>query len=67
MTDRRLARLAGAFYLLIILAGVTSEVVLRAPFHVGSPEAVAAALSEGLGRLRLSLLSISRWSGRISP
>ena len=56
MTDRRLARLAGAFYLLIILAGVTSEVVLRAPFHVGSQETVAAALSEGLGRLRLSLL-----------
>ncbi|MGP6086533.1 DUF4386 domain-containing protein [Antarctobacter jejuensis] len=52
-----LTRSAGALYLVIILCGLTAELALRGPLLQGSPEQVAAALSLGLPRLRLSLLA----------
>lgn len=45
-------RFAGLLYLIIILCGVTSEVVFRAPFR-----ADAALVNEGTGPLRLSMLA----------
>lgn len=53
---RRLARLAGLLYLVIILCGVWSEGVVRAGLIAqGNPDATLAALEDGLWLLRLSL------------
>ena len=55
--DPRLVRLAGALYLVIILCGLTAELVLRGPLLAGSPEEVVRALGAGISQLRLSLLA----------
>ncbi|QFT80596.1 hypothetical protein FIU89_08230 [Roseovarius sp. THAF27] len=55
--DLRLVRLAGALYLVIILCGLTAELVLRGPLLAGSPEEVARALDAGIAQLRLSFLA----------
>ncbi len=55
---RSLARLAGALYLVIILAGVGGEVFLRAPLVVpGDAAATAAHLQDALPLFRLSILA----------
>lgn len=56
-TDPRLVRLAGALYLIIILCGLTAELVLRGPLLHGTTEAIAAALEANIAQLRLSLLA----------
>lgn len=55
--DPRLVRLAGALYLVIILCGLTAELMLRGPLLAGSPEEVVRALGAGISQLRLSLLA----------
>ncbi|QFT93326.1 hypothetical protein FIU86_10780 [Roseovarius sp. THAF9] len=55
--DPRLVRLAGALYLVIILCGLTAELVLRGPLLAGSPEEIARALDAGIAQLRLSFLA----------
>lgn len=50
------ARMAGALYLVIIIAGVGSEVLLRAPLSVaGDPEATAQGILAALPQFRLSI------------
>jgi hypothetical protein len=56
-TDPRLARRSGALYLVIILCGLTAELVLRGPLLQGTPDEVAEALAGNIGLLRLSLLA----------
>lgn len=52
------ARLAGLFYLIIILCGVGSEVALRGPLiDLGSAERTMQAISEETMRFRLSILA----------
>lgn len=52
------ARLAGVFYLIIILCGVGSEVALRGPLiDLGSAEATARAIGAETMRFRLSILT----------
>ena len=52
------ARLAGVCYLVIILCGVGSEVVLRGPLiDFGSAERTAQAISAELMRFRLSIMA----------
>jgi hypothetical protein len=54
----RQAQAAGLLYALIIVLGLTSEIVLRGPlFHEGDPAATAAAILGAEGRLRLSVLA----------
>jgi hypothetical protein len=49
-------RAAGALYLVIIVFGISSEVLLRGPIlSLGSAEAVAAAIAATPGPLRLSI------------
>ncbi|WP_428512188.1 DUF4386 domain-containing protein [Roseovarius sp.] len=55
--DPRLARVAGALYLAIILCGLTAELVLRGPLLRGTPDEVARMLAGNLWQLRLSLLA----------
>lgn len=51
-----IARLAGLSYLVIILAGVSSEVLLRAPLTVpGDPDATAQSILAALPQFRLSI------------
>ncbi len=52
-----LTRLAGALYLVIIVLGVTSEGIIRAPILSGAdPAATAAAIAAALPLFRLSML-----------
>ena len=53
--DSRLVRTAGALYLIIILCGLTAELLLRGPLLQGSPDQIARALSANVVQLRLSL------------
>ena len=53
--DPRLVRTAGALYLIIILCGLTAELLLRGPLLQGSPDQIARALSANVVQLRLSL------------
>ncbi len=55
--DPRLARVAGALYLAIILCGLTAELFLRGPLLGGAPAEVAQSLAANVGPLRLSLLA----------
>ena len=55
--DPRLARVAGALYLTIILCGLTAELLLRGPLLQGTPDEIASALGAHPGQLRLSLLA----------
>ncbi|QFT96277.1 hypothetical protein FIU85_03090 [Roseovarius sp. THAF8] len=55
--DSRIVRLAGALYLVIILCGLTAELVLRGPLLEGSPDEVTRALRAAVGQLRLSLVA----------
>lgn len=52
-----LTRTAGALYLVIILCGLTAELVLRGPLLSGTPDRIAAALADNLPVLRASLLA----------
>ncbi|CAN0058891.1 MAG: hypothetical protein CMF72_17040 [Mameliella sp.] len=52
-----LTRCAGALYLVIILCGLTAELLLRGPLLQGSPTEIAAAMTAHLPQLRLSLLA----------
>ena len=54
--DPRLVRTAGALYLIIILCGLTAELLLRGPLLQGSPDQIARALSANVVQLRLSLI-----------
>ena len=54
--DSRLVRTAGALYLIIILCGLTAELLLRGPLLQGSPDQIARALSANVVQLRLSLI-----------
>ena len=55
--DPRLVRTAGALYLIIILCGLTAELLLRGPLLQGSPDQIARALSANVVQLRLSLIA----------
>ena len=55
--DSRLVRTAGALYLIIILCGLTAELLLRGPLLQGSPDQIARALSANVVQLRLSLIA----------
>ena len=55
--DPRLVRTAGALYLIIILCGLTAELLLRGPLLQGSPDQIAQALSAKVVQLRLSLIA----------
>ncbi|MDG4649867.1 DUF4386 domain-containing protein [Roseibacterium sp. SDUM158017] len=51
-------RLAGLFYLVIIVFGISSEVLLRGPIlAAGDAEAVAASIAAAPGPLRLSIVA----------
>ncbi|SMX43180.1 DUF4386 domain-containing protein [Maliponia aquimaris] len=52
-----LTRTAGGLYLVIILCGLTAELVLRGPLLTGTPDQIAAALAANLPSLRASLLA----------
>ena len=57
-TDTERAKAAGSLYLLIIVLGLSSEILLRGPlFHEGDPAATAAAILAAEGLLRLSVLA----------
>jgi hypothetical protein len=52
------AKAAGLLYALIIVLGLSSEILLRGPlFHAGDPAATAAAVLGAEGLLRLSVLA----------
>lgn len=53
----RMARLAGVAYLIIIFAGVSADLVLRAPLRAAAPEALSAMLLAEPGPFRLSLVA----------
>lgn len=50
-------RLAGLLYLVIILCGLSAELLLRGPLLQGGPADLAAALPAALPRFRLGLLA----------
>lgn len=52
-----LVRLAGLLYLVIILCGLTAELVLRGPLLSGDAAQIAAAVGAAPGRFRLALLA----------
>jgi hypothetical protein len=55
--DSSRARLAGVLYLVIILCGLSAELLLRGPLLQGTPDQIAQALGANLGQLRLSLIT----------
>ncbi|MFY0691927.1 MAG: DUF4386 domain-containing protein [Paracoccaceae bacterium] len=55
--DPGLVRLAGALYLVIILCGLSAELLLRGPLLQGTPDQIARALGANIGQLRLSLMA----------
>lgn len=56
-SDHRLVRLAGVLYLIIILCGLTAELLLRGPLLQGTTDQIAQALGANIGKLRLSLIA----------
>ena len=55
--DPRLVRLAGALYLVIIVCGISAELLLRGPLLAGTPDEIARALAENTAMLRASLVA----------